>query len=216
MMNNLFEKFGIYDFMGIFGPGSMFVLYFICTYIYINKIDIFYLLQKFQCDYSILFIFIFCILSYFCGVVFHEIGKGISDFKKPFDFNTLLKLKSKSFLVFKKQLAKMALSIDEKKYKNENPNVYDALSYIRKKDNEKIPIIDKSRSIYGFSRGVLIGIVIHNLLLIIYALTFKNIANIVGFIIFDLVLFVIFLSRTLRYKYIWVEKTFMFYDSLIK
>ena len=213
-MDNFFGKFGICDFMGVWGPGAMFVLYSMITTIYINQVDILSSIENLQCDYSLLIIFAFCLLSYFCGVIFHELGKGISDMIKPFDLNTIFRLRSKRLLFLKKRLIKFTLSIDENKYTSKNPSVYDAMNYIRNNNIDKMARIDKSRSIYGFSRGSAIGIIAHAILLVVYAFAAKSWNSIIGFSIIDLFLCTIFLFRTFRYKYIWIEKAFIVYDSL--
>lgn len=214
-MDKIFGKFGIYDFMGVWGPGAIFVLHSLFTCLYIFKIDIFSELQKFQCDYSLMLIFIFCLLSYFCGVFFHEIGKGICDMFKPFDMHSIFNLRNRRCFFLKKRLKTFTLNIEKTNYEKINPTVYDAMNYIRNNDIDKMTRIDKSRSIYGFSRGTVVGMIIHILLLIIYVINCKDCARIIILIVFDLIICIVFLLRTFRYRYIWIEKTFIVYDHLM-
>lgn len=212
-MSDLLKKFGMFDIMGIWAPGSISLLYILFTILCMHKIDIISTLKEFQSDFSIMFIFLFCILAYYLGVVFHEIGKGITDLKQPFTFNTLLKLRNKKHLNF---FAKRFIALTNIKCclpQNLNMNIYDVLESIKRK-NINISSIEKARSIYGFSRSVMISFIIHIVLLCIY--TFNSYVVDVYFWIIDAIFIVLFLFRSVRYYYKWIQKTLNCYATIKK
>ena len=203
-MSDLIKKFGMFDVMGIWAPGSISLLYILFTIIYLYNIDIISVLKDFQSDFSIMFIFLFCILSYYLGVVFHEIGKCINDLKKPFTFHTLSKYRDKKHPnIFIKRF--IALTNTKcYSFDNQNMNIYDVLESIKRK-NINVSSIEKARSIYGFSRSITISFIIHVFLLCIYVCN-SYIVNTMFWIV-DSIFIVIFLHRTIRYYYIWIQKT---------
>lgn len=140
-----------------YGHLVLFRYYILFTIICIHNIDIISILKGFQSDFSIMFIFLFCILAYCLGVVYHEIGKAIHDLKPPFTFHTLLKLRNKKHLnVFIKRFITLT-STECCSFENLNMTVYDALESVKRK-NANISSIEKSRSIYGFSRSLMISL----------------------------------------------------------
>ena len=79
-MDSIFNKFGIYDFMGIWGPGAIFVTYFSLTL----HDPILYFLRSngvsnpgFSDSY--LFIILYTAIAYMVGVVLHELGRLFAD-----------------------------------------------------------------------------------------------------------------------------------------
>ena len=210
-MSDLLKNFGMYDIMGVWAPGSISLLYILFTIICIHNIDIISILKGFQSDFSIMFIFLFCILAYCLGVVYHEIGKAIHDLKPPFTFHTLLKLRNKKHLnVFIKRFITLT-STECCPFENLNMTVYDALESVKRK-NANISSIEKSRSIYGFSRSLMISFVMHVFLLCIYVC--KSYLINMAFWIADLFFIALFLFRTIRYYYIWIQKTLNCYATI--
>lgn len=63
-MDKAFEKIGIYDFMGIWGSGTIILSYSLFTFLLTHNIDLLNKMKGFQADYSILIIFVFCVIGY--------------------------------------------------------------------------------------------------------------------------------------------------------
>ena len=212
-MSDLLKKFGMFDIMGVWAPGSISLLYILITIAQLHNIDIFLVLKESQCDFSIVFIFLFSISAYFLGVVFHEIGKGITDFKPPFTFRTLLNLQNKEHLnVLEKRfvgLTKMKNCV----FEETDMNIYEVLEEV-KKNKINVSSIEKARSIYGFSRSVMISFVLHAIILLIYLLNSYVVNS--TFWIIDVIFIILFLLRTIRYYYIWIQKTLNSFDNVCK
>lgn len=212
-MSDLLKKFGMFDIMGIWAPGSISLLYILLTLVCIHNIDVISIVKEIQYDFSLMFIFFFCIFAYFLGVVFHEIGKGINDLKQPFTFHTLLKLRNKEHPnIFIKRFIALT-NIECCVFENLNMNIYNVLESIKRK-NTYVSSIEKVRSIFGFSRSVMISFIIHIMLLCIY--TYNSYAVNVTFWIIDAIFIVLFLFRTIRYYYIWIQKTLNCYAVVMK
>lgn len=210
-MGDLLKKFGMFDIMGIWAPGSISLLYILFTIACIHNIDIISILKEFQSDFSIMFIFLFCILAYYLGVVFHEIGKGITDLKGPFTFQTLLKIKNeKRANIFTRRFVELT-KIQDCSPEEINTNIYDVLELV-KKDKIDTSSIEKARSIYGLSRSITISFVIHIVILCVY-LCNSYIVN-ATFWVVDAVFIILFLFRTIRYYYIWIQKTLNCYAAV--
>lgn len=92
----MFEKIGIYDFMGIWGAGAVVCSYFLITTFIVGNINILDILQEFQADFSLLIIFVFCVISYITGTYLYEIGKRFCElFKNTFEIQNIEKVKTK-------------------------------------------------------------------------------------------------------------------------
>lgn len=210
-MSDLLKNFGMYDIMGVWAPGSISLLYILFTIICIHNIDIISILKGFQSDFSIMFIFVFCILAYCLGVVYHEIGKAIHDLKPPFTFHTLLKLRNKKHLnVFIKRFITLT-STECCPFENLNMTVYDALELVKRK-NANISSIEKSRSIYGFSRSLMISFVMHIFYCVFMYVNRISLIRLFGLQIYFFI--ALFLFRTIRYYYIWIQKTLNCYATI--
>lgn len=79
-MDSIFNKFGIYDFMGIWGPGAIFVTYFSLTL----HDPILYFLRSNGVSNpgfsdSHLVIIVYTAIAYMVGVILHELGRLFAD-----------------------------------------------------------------------------------------------------------------------------------------
>ena len=79
-MDVIFEKFGLFDFLGIMGPGIMSTSFYLFCYWLLTG-DI---IAK-DSSNMVFVIIVFLILSYMYGIILHEIGKIIIDHFKSFD-----------------------------------------------------------------------------------------------------------------------------------
>ena len=87
-MNMIFEKFGIFDFLGIMGPGLISTIYYYISYSLVCSEQA--LFQKaIESDAYFLVAVAFLLISYFFGVIIHEIGKIMYDCIPYFNTNKI-------------------------------------------------------------------------------------------------------------------------------
>ena len=87
-MNMIFEKFGIFDFLGIMGPGLISTIYYYTSYSLVCSEQA--LFQKaIESDAYFLVAVAFLLISYFFGVIIHEIGKIMYDCIPYFNTNKI-------------------------------------------------------------------------------------------------------------------------------
>ena len=233
-MENLFEKIGVYDFMGVWGAGAVTTCYFFVTFVHMKSIDIIEILQQFNADFCLLLIFFFCVVSYIVGAFLHEIGKRVCElFPKTFDVQYISELKTKCDpLSEKKALSKRiwcfcpALFFPVKYRKlrlfeqvhdfNDDQSVDEKISYLKYKSATKI--VDKYHSIYGLTRGVWIGFCLH-IIIFLFWLTTENMSVSsleIGIIAVDILAIDLFFVRTYRYYATWIKNIltqFEFYHN---
>lgn len=200
--------------MGIWGPGAIFCVFCHFTlYSQIkNVLDI-----DFPSD-TWAYILFYIGIAYLLGVIFHELGKLLVDrLKLFFDFDkygSLAKLKLKSGknshwftpMSLQYQYRKILTDCDAL------PSVpfdkaYSVLKYTK---NKNLKRIDTYHSVYGLSRGLWIGFIVHLLLCII--LFWSQIS--LWQIALDLFLIYVFFCRTVRYYISWVMNVFIQYSLL--
>ena len=183
-MENLFEKVGIYDFMGVWGAGAVTTCYFLLTFVQVKSIDFIGILQQFNADFSLLIIFFFCVVSYIVGAFLHEIGKRICElFPGTFEIQHIsdIKFKRKGFtksisqskriwrfclaLFFPIKYRKLKLFEQVRDF-NDDQSVDEKTSSLKYKSATKI--IDKYHSIYGLTRGIWIGFCLHSICFLLW------------------------------------------------
>lgn len=223
-MDGIFNKLGIYDFMGIWGSGAVMLCYSFLSFLLVSKFDIISMLQEFNTDYSLLSIFIFCITAYIIGVYLHELGKLFCEFiGTDFNINHIKDIntkmcsccaaKSKKPLLHPIKYRKHCVFQQLNKLKS-NITLDEAISYLKHKEATKL--IDKYHSIYGFTRGILIGFCFHFLVFVILTIIHHFKLTMACISLFDLFSIYLFYIRTYRYYTTWVKNVFIQYDLKIK
>ena len=229
-MENLFEKIGIYDFMGVWGAGAITTCYFFATFVHIKSIDIIGILQQFNADFSLLFIFFFCVASYLVGAVLHEVGRRVCElFPGIFDIQHIADLKTKSNTSSKKNVRfkglrrfciKIFFPIKYRKQRlfeqvqdfNDDQSVDEKASYLKHKAATKT--IDKYHSIYGLTRGIWMGFCLH-IMCFIFWMIIKSvpISNVeISIIAIDILAVCLFFVRTYRYYTTWIKNILIQYE----
>lgn len=213
-MKDIFDRIGVYDFFGICGAGTVFIIYSFCSELYINESDMYVAAEKISNINSLFMITVFLILSYFIGTVFHEIGKFIAERAKNFNISTIGEvLSSKKFAGEYKGIRKLnPLNRIRKDFKSHIEKVehdikfHSVLSYFKSKGGSTL--LDKYHSLYGLSRGIFVGCLVHIILIFLFHFNVLNI-RVIRIIILDLLLAEIFFCRSYRFYLVWVQNVFI-------
>ena len=221
-MDGFLGKFGIYDFMGIWGPGAITVTYFYFTMkknitMFLNFIGI----VNPDISENYLLLILYTMVAYFVGVVLHEVSKLIVERLNSFEIQKIKRFayngtRHKGIGCHIKNHYKEAIEsniIDEEEYKELN---FDrTLCCLKYTNNTGTVRIDKYHSVYALARSLAVCFMSHIIICLISAMVENNASREVSSIImFDLVLFFIFLERTYRYLCLWIESTFIQYYLL--
>ncbi len=210
-MDTIFQKFQAYDFMGVWAPGAVFCVY--CNFTFNSQLQ-----ELFLSDVSH-YILLYTGIAYLIGVLFHELGKFITDIIKPFfDFNRyscLQKLKLRNnknshwFIPRSFQYNYRKILLDC----NVTPSVPFDKAYTTLKYTKDVSLqrVNTYHSVYALSRGILIGVIAHLCLSFIFHPNYF-----MFYIIFDAFLIFIFFCRTVRYFISWVMNVFIQYDFINK
>lgn len=226
-MDGIFSKFGIYDFMGIWGPGAICVTYFTFTlhqpiYDFLDYCGISN--PGFSSTY--LPLLLYTAVAYTVGVILHELGRILANFINLFHANDIQsksknqsKGKSESppkkLQIFKRiryeYTVRIKQTIPEELYKNMSFDK--AISYIKYSASATSSRVDTYHSIYALARSVSLTFLLHGITALLLLCFSYNISPIL--IISDILFFSLFLIRAYRYHYFWTESVFTqyFYSS---
>lgn len=182
-MDNVFKKFGLYDFFGIWGVGICFSSYCLASYYALDRDGAIGLFDELF-ETNVIVSGVICIaLTYFIGILFHEIGKFIAD-----SMGGIFGLSHYSEIEIKKCFNKCCLRFlfpnkyaanqcrkriddfinDIGETNAENASVTYVMAYLR--HNNINSRMDKNHSTYGLARGLWVGSIVHFILLIAYIL----------------------------------------------
>lgn len=215
-MDGLFNKFGIFDFMGIWGPGAIFVTYFMFT-LHGPICDFFWLcgITNPGISSTNLLILLYTAVAYTLGVTLHELGRRIANLFDLFHANKVhnrRKIKEKPCRIHTlkhiqwEYQEKIARAIPSVAYKAMSFDK--AISYL-KYYNINTSRVDTYHSIYALSRSLTLTFFIHLFLSLIALFCGSTISFWYFFI--DTVFAYLFFIRTYRYHYFWVESVFLQY-----
>jgi hypothetical protein len=224
-MEKVFEKFGIYDFMGIWGPGAIAITYYIFTsYKFFDNLFKSLGISTNDISESCMLIIIYTAISYTAGVILHEIGKVIYDLFKWFDsekityFNINFKTKprlrtfsrikydyNKTIDMAKKNNISLKSIISQNSISFEKARA--ALKYASNIDTKRM---DMYHSIYALARSLSVAFAIHILLILISLLPCFTTINCLLLIV-DIMLVFVFYLRAYRYFISWIKNTYVQY-----
>lgn len=224
-MDKIFEKLGIYDFMGVWGPGAIFC---ICTSITFPEI-VNTLSEKLKMSSNWLYVLLYIGIAYLFGVLFHEIGKWLCDkITYFFDYEQYYDIKK---LNLKSNVNSCVFTPRSLQYRYRKilkdcgvspakpfDRVYSDLKY---KQNIDMKRLNLYHSVYGLSRGLFIAAIVHFILTIVFLCKEKVCPfcefNKLSFYFFvDILLMYIFFCRTVRYFISWVMNTYIQHSLLFK
>ena len=226
-MDKTLEKFGIYDFMGIWGPGALTVTYYFITLrlifnsmITVHDTTNYFLTQK------QLLIILYTAVSYFLGVVFHEVGKLLCDSIEIFQTEKfIIRIKKcnniekkKWFTPFKNIKYEVCTAFNQfglqRIFNNlENIGFEKAISTLKYNNEIRTNRIDTYHSVYALSRSLCICFICNILLLFLEAIAFKVKLNL-WFVIADILFAALFYIRTYRYFHSWVKNVYLQYCKI--
>lgn len=215
-MDGLFNKFGIYDFMGIWGPGAILVTYFMFTLH--EPIRGFFKLCGITnpgISSTNLLILLYTAVAYTLGVTLHELGRRIANFFDLFHANKVhdrSEIKEKPCGIH--TLKSIQWEYQEKIARAIPSDVYKTMSFDKAISHLKYHNINTSRvdtyhSIYALSRSLTLTFLIHLFLSLI--VLFRGFAISFWYFFIDTVLAYLFFIRAYRYHYFWVESVFIQY-----
>ena len=212
-MDKVFEKFGVYDIIGIWIPGALTVTYFLLTMrdllsCFFSNIGID--INGLSDDY--IMIILYTAVAFFIGIVLHEIGKVIADLIPCFKLskiNTRIYEKEikmcPRILVFKRIRYEYQQShIGNKLVKNKKVEDFEkAISELKYNKNINTSRVDKYHSIYALSRSLCLCFIIHAIIMLFSWNPFLLIA--------DILFAHLFYLRTYRYFHSWVKNVYLQY-----
>lgn len=220
-MDSIFSKFGLYDFMGIWGPGAIFVTYFSFT-LHQPIHDFLWYCGITNPGFSSthLLILLYTAAAYAVGVTLHELGRRIADVCNLFHANQIVE-KSQSETDNESEPNKIQIfkrirwNYKESIKKTISGEIYGdmsfdkAISYIKYNTSKYSSRIDTYHSIYALARSLSLTFILHSIIAL-FALCFKY--NISPFYFAsDIVFTFLFIVRAYRYHYFWVESVIMQY-----
>lgn len=219
-MNTIFEKFGIFDFMGIWGPGVITVTYYLFTIkTFFTELFSYFKIPFWGLSEKYLIILLYTAVAYTVGVCIHEIGKIIYDLIPLFDPDEI------TYFPAKKSTKRSLMPLCKIRYDynhtidsitNENSEQFPldvsfetARGKLKYNDNISSKRTDTYHSVYAFARGMTVSFTIH-----IFIVSFSPIFNCVTshwLLAVDLALIAIFFFRAYRYFLAWIKNTYVQY-----
>lgn len=216
-MDGIFGKFGLYDFMGIWGPGAIMLTYYLFTLYdkikgYIDGLDIVF--PAFDQLYG--FILLYTAAAYILGVILHEAGRIILDAMR-FGF-----VKVKSIVDKKPEISKKlkifltwigSHCFEEEQRDSVGISFEEARSYLRFSGGIDTRRMDTYHSVYALSRSLSVGVFAHLVLAVCFVGSSELLRRL---IIIDCALLALFVIRAFRYRRYWIKYTFVQYELVQK
>ncbi len=225
-MDKIFEKFGLYDFMGIWGPGAISVTYYLFAPNFLLwKLFSTIKIAHYNIAKSYLLLFLYTAVAYTVGVVLHELGKLFFDTLSIFDFEKInffdeKQIKKKAFFPFKRirydynrtisHINKDGINLKDVILSSTEINFFASrkmLKYNKEIDSKRV---DTYHSVYALSRSLFIAFTIHIILTVCSVLAYFDMINLI-IILIDLILAYIFFCRAYRYFLYWIKNTYVQY-----
>lgn len=221
-MDKAFEKFGIYDFLGIWIPGALTVTYYLFTLrIYTNKIFGCFDIDLSGIPINFLLVILYTAVAYFLGVILHEVGKILADFIPCFrtdDINTRIYKKvihKRPNGLFRKikyeyqQVLMQNNTLPDNKNKGEVIEFDKAISSLKYDKNISTKRIDTYHSVYALSRSLCLCFLGHAIILVFVHWN-------LFLLITDAIMALLFFERSYRYFHSWVKNVYLQYYKSIE
>ena len=215
-MSGALEKFGIYDFMGIWGPGAITVTYFWFTLGDTIQLVLDFLRITIPISEELhKLIILYSAVAYTTGVILHELGKLLAERTTLFSTSTVkncsfCKMAHKGFGGKIREEYKSIVSsvIPNKKYIS--MKFHEALNELKCDSKVCTKRIDTYHSVYGMSRSLSLSFIIHAVVeLAVFLCGNFGDRVILIFIVADIILSIFFLNRAYRYFCSWVRNVFI-------
>lgn len=217
-MKEFLDRLGLYDYLGIWGPGVISLTYFLFTLqAPLRKLFQFMELENPGFERGYLVFILYTVIAYMIGVILHETGKLFSDhflrltpekcMKNAYKYEKT----GKFFGGIRNDFAtSVEENIPEEAYRKITFHQANyGLRLSRKADKQKI---ESYHAVYALSRSLFLCFLLHpfavGVALIAGSATYWN-ALIM--IVLDIFLIILFLIRTVRYYYSWIKNLVIHY-----
>ena len=222
-MDKALENFGIFDFMGVWGPGAITVTYFYFSFYYNYSSSMaFFGIAEPQISESYYVLILATAVAYVIGVIFHEIGKFIVEHLQLFDTAAVKKMAYNEdadlggwFGKIKKEYkAVVENEIPDRQFYN-RINFDQASSFLKYTSKAGTKRVDKYHSICALSRSLFLCFLLHAFVALYFAHsqyddTYYRIMAV------DCVCACLFWVRTYRYYCSWIRNTLVQYYHCIQ
>lgn len=215
-MDSMLEKFGIYDIMGIWGPGAITVTYFFAT---LHQ-EIESLLTRLEIDIPALsepysLVIMYSVVAYCVGVVLHEIGKALAERTSWFSPATVINCMDPQMVEKRGLWWRIRLETAEiinesiKAPVSSQLNFHQAIAFLKFEGTMHTKRIDTYHSVYALSRSLALCFTFH-ITAEVLAIMFTELhcKAAIGMLIFDIIMAMIFLGRAYRYYHSWVRNAY--------
>lgn len=225
-MDNIFNKFGIYDFIGIWGPGAIAITYDIFSLPWlINWVLDELSLTKYNLPPIYYIVIVYIAFAYTTGVILHEVGKLIFDRLPLFDFERITyfskdNVKKDTISPFSRIRYDYNRSIDSidkngvpmnKIFSQNTPISFEkARAYTKNNKEISLKRINSYHSVYGFSRSLFLTFLFHFPLAMVFMIMKRTMFSIC-FLFLDVILGALFFCRSYRYFVLWIKNIYIQY-----
>lgn len=211
-MDKIFEKFGLYDFMGIWGPGALTVTYYLFTFQEsMDSLFSFLKITSLNLSKGYILAILYIAVAYIAGVILHEIGRLFADVFSLFNPDESKKNFNENNY-FAKSLAYSVKKLED----FESLSFTEAISFLKYNNDISTKKIDTYRSVYALARSLFLCFTIHAILTLIFSLWLGMSWAIIVKVFIDIVVAALFYVRAYRYFYMWIGNVFIQYDIVRK
>lgn len=187
-MGEALKKFGIYDFMGIWGPGALTVAYYSFTLgkqiqMFLNHSDI----VELSMSERYTFLLLYTAVAYTIGIILHELGK-------------ILKL-----------IMNKCWHEKSEKYTDEEFGI--AARYLKYTKEVDTHQYDTYHSVYALARSMSFSFLLHLCTILVFAVAKSiGICALIFWVFADIFLASLFYYRAYKYYKMWIKHTFFQYN----
>ena len=235
-MDKVLERFGIYDFLGIWAPGAICVTYYLFTLTaFFHRIFEWCGITQRLLEKGTLVILLYTAVAYVVGVLLHELGKIVIDFFSCFDTNRVIEnVNDDKFgssnrwhvrichvrICHVRIRDEIKRTIDQIKEHDSNFELKDgedskpgfeyALDSLKFTRESITRHVDMDRSVYALSRSLCLCFIGHFVLIFVECLLCHTKLRLLLLGV-DMALIALFLIRAYRYLYRWVINVYIQY-----
>ena len=217
-MDKALENFGIFDFMGVWGPGVIIVTYFYFSFYYnFSSSMAFFGVAEPQISESYYILILATAVAYVVGVIFHELGKFVIEHLKLFEtdmvkglaYNDDANLDGWFGKIKKEYKTLVEKEIPNRQFYN-RINFHQANAYLKYVSKAGTKRVDKYHSICALSRSLFLCFFIHAVVALVFSFP-QNDDTYYRIMVVDVVFAYLFWVRTYRYYCSWIRNTLVQY-----
>lgn len=217
-MDKALENFGIFDFMGVWGPGAIIVTYFYFSFYYnFSSSMVFFGVVEPQISESYYILILATAVAYVVGVIFHELGKFVIEHLKLFEtdmvkglaYNDDANLDGWFGKIKKEYKTLVEKEIPNRQFYNRT-NFNQANAYLKYVSKAGTKRVDKYHSICALSRSLFLCFFIHAVVALVFSFS-QNDDIYYRIMVVDVMFAYLFWVRTYRYYCSWIRNTLVQY-----